>query len=310
MKAWFIVLFLLFLSLASYAQIVENELIIETNEAKLSGTLVIPEGKTKIPVVLIIAGSGPTDRNGNATKGLSTDAYKLLANDLAKNGIASLRYDKRGVGTSTNQKKYEDIVFNDFIDDALACLGVLKNNKNFKNIYVLGHSEGALVGLESSLKTKVSGYISVAGAGFPIDSVLKWQLAKQPIVYKPSVPMIDSLKAGLRVNAVPPLLKALFAPTVQNFLISWMQIDPRIAIAKLKTPCLILQGTNDIQVATFNAEALKNAQPKAKLVLLEGMNHVLKNAPTDFLSNVQTYNKPELPLHEKLVAVLVDFIKN
>ena len=307
-KLSLILLFVIVFS-KSFAQVSEQEISVNSKTATLSGSLVIPESTHKMPVVLIIAGSGPTDRNCNASAGLKTDAYKLLANDLAQKNIASLRYDKRVVGKSTFTNKPEEMVFGDFVDDADALVNYLQELKKFSKIVILGHSEGALTGLLVAQKHPKSLYVSLAGAGVPIDSVLKWQLAKQPIVYKPSLPIIDSLKNGYHVNTVPPLLKGLFAPTVQNFLMSWMKYDPRVELAKLKSPSLIIQGTHDIQVDIFNAESLKKASPKSELVLINGMNHILKDAPKDFLPNVQTYSKPELPLHPDLMLALVKFIR-
>lgn len=277
--------------------------------ASLSGSLVIPEKiNGKIPVVLIIAGSGPTDRNGNSSLGVSANSYYLLAEALGKAGIASLRYDKRGVGESKTTKAMVDIRFDDFVNDATALIAKLKADPRFSKIVVLGHSEGSLIGMIAAEKGKADGYISLAGAGDVISKILAVQLkSESPEAYKLSMARLDSLSKGIKVNAA--FNDTLFSPILQPYMISWLKYNPQTEIKKLKIPVLILQGTTDLQVSVGDAQKIEKAKPNATLILLNGMNHALKQAPMDRQQNAASYKNPNLPIDAKLVKTVVQFVE-
>ncbi len=274
------------------------------------GTLVVPEVKGKVPVVLIIAGSGPTDRDGNNPL-LKNDAYKQIADSLAAAGIASLRYDKRMIGQSSSVGTTEaELKIDHYIQDAITWVNLLKQDPRFSKVIVVGHSEGSLIGMVAAGRAKANGFISVAGAGKSADQILKQQLEKQaPQLSSQYLGVIDSLKGGHMVKSVNPMLSALFRESVQPYLISWFSIDPQKEMAQLSMPILIVQGTTDIQVTTEEAALLAKAQPKAQLKVISGMNHVLKNAPADLQENIRTYGNPELPLNSEFVQVLKEFMK-
>lgn len=283
----------------------------------LYGTLTRPADTTrKVPVVLWIAGSGPTDRNGNGPVGLSTNSYQQLADSLKNRGIAMLRYDKRFIGESLpkenlrESKRIQEVVLEDFIEDAAGLVRQLKADHRFSTVVVAGHSEGALIGMIAARQAGADGYVSIAGAGRPIDQVLARQLeAGYPAALAAAArPLLDSLRKGLPVKAVPAELSALFNPAVQPFLISWMQYNPQAEMQKLTLPVLLVQGTTDLQVHDSEAQLLKKARPAARLVVLAGMNHVLKAAPVDRPQNLATYTQPGLPLHPGLVPALAGFI--
>ncbi len=278
----------------------------------LKGTLLVPDGSKKMSVALIIAGSGPTDRNGNSP-GLKSDYLKMLAEGLAIKGIASLRYDKRGIGQSTVATRSEEsMVIEDFVNDAESWVTQLKANGRFSKIIILGHSEGSLLGMLAAQQQKVNGMVSLAGAGRPIDQVLKEQLTantNNPAdLLKNANDVIDTLKLGLHPKKVSPYLISLFRPSVQPFLISWMKYDPAKEIQKLTIPVMIVQGTTDIQVAMTDAEALHRARPEARYLAIEGMNHVFRDAPKERSENIKTYMQPDKPLSLTLVPALADFI--
>ena len=116
---------------------------LESKNGTLEGSLLLPESKTGIPVALIIAGSGPTDRDGN-NPAMKNNSLKLLANALSVNGIASLRYDKRGIGKSQKAGgKEEDLRFDHYISDAKGWLSLLRTDERFKEVIVIsdGHAE-------------------------------------------------------------------------------------------------------------------------------------------------------------------------
>ena len=153
-------------------------------------------------------------------------------------------------------------------------------------------------------------YISLAGAGRPISEVLKEQYENTaPIVRDSAHSIIDSLVKGVKVDTLSPWLYSIFRPQLQDYIISWMAINPAEEMAKFQHNALIIQGTTDIQVAVTDAEALHNANPKSELVIIEGMNHIFKKAPLDRSLNKQTYNQPELPLHPDLILSIVNFLK-
>ncbi len=280
--------------------------------APLKGSLLLPDGDARVPAVLILPGSGPTDRNGNGPGGLNTDAYKLVAVELAKQGIASLRIDKRGVAASTNAAtKEEDLRFDTYVNDAVAWVAFLKQQKRVGRIVILGHSEGALVGSIAAQRPGVDAFISLAGAGFRAGDILRRQLGSQlPADLKArAFAAIAELEAGRTVPNAPAELAALFRPSVQPYLISWFKYDPAAEFAKLKMPVLIVQGTTDIQVTVDDAKALAAAKPDAKLMLIDGMNHILRAAPLDRAANAATYSQPTLPLKPELMPALVAFVR-
>jgi len=279
--------------------------------SKLYGTMDLPpSAKGPVPIVLIIAGSGPTDRNCNSSQGLHTDAYRMLADSLAAHGIATLRYDKRGVGKSMDVNYSESRMrFDDGINDAVALLGKLKSDKRFSKVYVLGHSEGALVGLEAALQVPVAGYISLAGIAGAADKTIVRQLSEQsPELGKKAEQMFKELHKGKVIPNTEPMLESLFRESVQPYLLSWIKYDPAADIRKLKVPMLILQGTADIQVTVADAKALHAAAPASRLVIIDGMNHILKDAPADRNLNMGTYTNPNLPLNSALVEAICSFI--
>lgn len=282
---------------------------LKTPSGEIEGTLTFPDAKAPVPVALIIAGSGPTDRNGNNPM-MKNNSLKMLAEELAKKGIASLRYDKRGIAASQAAGMREaDLRFENYIKDAESWIKLLRENKNFNQIVVIGHSEGSLIGTIASQNEQVDKFVSIAGAGKPADQLIRDQLKAQPaFVLEQSTPILDTLVKGKEVKNVPQVLMALFRPDVQPYMISWFKYNPQTEIAKLTKPVLIVQGTTDIQVSTEDAQLLYKSIPSAQLKIIDGMNHILKNAEADRMKNVQTYSQPDLPIHDDLIETISSFI--
>lgn len=276
----------------------------------ISGSLLAPTSEDKPPLVIIIAGSGPTDRNGNQSF-LKNDSYKKLARGLSKEGIASFRYDKRILKAQELGIKESELSFNDFVTDAVSVLDHFREKDDYGKIILLGHSQGSLIGMLAA-EEKADAFISIAGAGKPIDSIIVEQIAIQmPGFEEGTRTSFKEMREKGSTSSYNPMLEAIFRPSVQPFLLSWMIYDPVAEIAKLDIPVLILNGTNDFQVTEKEAELLKAANPGAKLVLLEGMNHVLtKIESDDTLTNSKSYNEPALPLHPELVPTISAFIKD
>jgi len=281
----------------------EEAVSVKVNGGTLKGTLLSPANKTDLtPVALIVAGSGPTDRDGNSPF-TQNNAYRLLAEALAAKGIASLRYDKRMVAASNDFTTGEaDLSFDDYVKDVTGMAQFLQQSKGYRHIYIVGHSEGSLLGILAAQSLHIDGLVSIAGAGENIADVLQRQL-NNPEADK----MIGQLRKGHKVNDVPASLQSVFRPSVQPFIISWMKYDPAREIAKVKVPVLILQGTTDLQVTTRDAENLKKGAPAATLRIIPGMNHILKDAPEEKTANMATYMQPELPLDPSLAENIVSF---
>lgn len=282
--------------------------------ATLAATLQLPERVSgKVPVVLILPGSGPTDRDGNSAAG-PAGTYRKLAAELQARGIASLRVDKRGIGSSKSQDPREEaMTFEQNVDDARAWLEWLAKQPQLGKIALVGHSEGGLVALATTQqKTSASALVLLATPGETLGETIRRQLAQNkanpPALVQEANNILSRLERGEKVAQVSPLLMPLFRPSVQPYLISELRLDPRQLIAKAQLPTLILQGDHDLQVRPDDAKALAKAQPRAQLSLVSGMNHVLVPAPLDLPSNIATYADANLPLDKSLVGELTKFL--
>jgi pimeloyl-ACP methyl ester carboxylesterase len=290
------------------------EITLTTPTGDLHGTLLVPQTTAPPNVVLIIAGSGPTDRDGNSVGAAGrNDALKMLAEALLARGIASVRYDKRGVAASAPAAPSEsDLRFDTYVEDAAAWLHMLVADPRFSEVAVAGHSEGALIGTLAAQQVAIDRVISIAGAGRPAGEVLLEQLERQLTgsLLDASRAIIASLNAGNIYPNPPSALSSLFRPSVQPYLISWFRYDPAAELAKLTVPVLIVQGTTDIQVAVIDAQRLAAAKPAAPLVIINGMNHVLKDVPDDLEAQARSYTDPTLPIDATLPNVIGTFIEH
>ena len=289
-----------------------EELTIPVTGGQLQVALQMPTGETSspVPVAIIIAGSGATTKDGNTVLG-DNNSLKMLAEDLAAQGIATIRYDKRGVGDNAALVvKEEDLLFTDYAKDAESIVKAINDDARFSSVHFIGHSEGSLVGLVAATSTKVDSIVSIAGLGRPMEEVLIEQLTAQlpEDLLKKSKDILASLKKGGLVTDVPESLYPLFRPSVQPYMISWLQYDPANVLKSLDVPTLIVQGKNDLQVKVTDAERLSTAKSTAEIVYFDKMNHVLKDAPTDQASNLATYVEPTRPLTEGLVNSIAQFI--
>ena len=293
------------------ATVLQRPITLDTGTGELFGSLLLPKSDDPVPVVLIISGSGPTDRDGNNVDGGRNDSLKRLAWVLAKHNIASVRYDKRGVAASLAATPDErNLTVEAYVADAQAWGQKLKTDPRFGKLIVLGHSEGALIASLAAPGIDADAVISVSGSARPVDQVIREQLGNRlpPPLMLRSNELLDSLKAGKPDDNVPPPLQAIFRPSVQPYLISLFRQDPAAAFAKLKMPALIIQGSNDIQVGVNDARLLKAAKPDAELALIEGMNHVMRIVPNDVKRQLASYRDPQLPLAAELGTRILGFI--
>jgi uncharacterized protein len=291
---------------------------LRTATGDILGSVVVPAGAGRHPVVLIIAGSGPTDRDGNSPialgpgKTLHTDAYKLLAEALAAQGIASVRYDKRGIAASARAMagmKESDYRFDMGVDDAAGWLRMLRADARFSRIVVAGHSEGSLIGMIAAQRAPADGFVSLEGAGRPAADVIRAQLVAGGAPPEMFEAALDSLVAGRTIENTSPALASLFRPSAQPYMISWFRYDPAAELKKLSYPTLIIQGTHDVQVSAADASKLA-AAPGAKLLTIDGMTHVLKIGPADAAAQVAgVYSDPSVPVAPELVAAIVAYVR-
>lgn len=285
---------------------------LETRTGTIRGTLALPDLAHAPPVVLIIAGSGPTDRNGNAPVATGiNDHLKLLAAALSKAGIASVRYDKRGVGQSAAALRTEsELRFEDYVRDAEAWISKLSSDSRFASVGIVGHSEGALIGTLAAQTRRVSTLVSIAGPSQRVSDGLRRQLGGllPPELIARSEAILSSLERGATVAEVPSELMTLYRPSVQPYLISWIKYAPTIEIAKVKAPCLVVQGDTDIQVQVSDAKALGAAQPNCEVRIVHGMNHVLKLVPANEAKQIASYGDPALPIASELIRMLTEFM--
>ena len=291
----------------------DTAIALTTATGTLHGSLRLPAAApARMPVVLLIAGSGPTDRDGNSA-GLPgpNHSLKLLAQGLAQGGWASVRFDKRGLAASAAAGPREDeLRFDSCVQDAAAWLRLLRADGRFGRIAVIGHSEGSLIGMLAVREVGADALVSLAGPAAGASTVLRTQLAGRlpPVLALRSEAVLAALERGEAVADPPPELAALYRPSVQPYLISWFRHVPTKVLATLTLPVLVLQGSTDIQVGVIDAQALQAARAGVELTVIEGMNHVLKTVSTDTASQMASYSNPALPLADALVPRLLRFL--
>ena len=269
-----------------------------------------PTGNDKELVVLLIAGSGPTDMDGNTVliQGRN-DSLRLLAQDLAKAGVSTFRYDKRSAGKSVQTfDPSTEIDFDTFVRDCVKVIEYLKS-QGYKNVVLAGHSKGSLVGMLASQQTPVAGFISLAGTGLPIDVTLEKQLLAQLPADSLEIRVIESLREGVIDTSIPE--DQMFSLAQQAFLLSWMPYEPGAIIAEMEMPVLVIQGDEDIQVDMDDFHPLQTHVNAESSRIIEGMNHVLKDIRSTGDSNpLASYSDPSYPLHSDLVPAILEYLQN
>ena len=271
----------------------------------IEGTLLTPLGSETTPLVIFIAGSGPTDRDGNQSF-MKNDMLKKIAVSLSNSGIATFRYDKRIVKQIRTRTIDKNISFDDFVTDAKSTIDFFKSK--YETIIVAGHSQGSLVGL-LALEQGASAFISLAGAGKPIDRILEEQISKTaPMLLEDSKRVLATLKAGKTTKDYPMPLASIFNLEIQPFMANWMQYNPVELMKKQEIPTLIISGDKDLQVSIEEAQLLFEAAQNGTLLIVENMNHVLVKIEGDDLENMKSYNTTTLQIPEEVSRSMLDFI--
>jgi uncharacterized protein len=288
---------------------IEQRVQLKTTTGTLQGTLDLPNNTSPWPVVVIIAGSGPTDRDGNQAL-MKNNSLKLLGQALAAKGIAALRYDKRGIAESASAApREEDLRFETYVADVVQWVAWLRQDSRFRRVGLIGHSEGSLIGMLAAKQVKVDTFVSLAGSGRAAPALIREQVNTKlgPSLKARSNQILDELVAGRTVTDIPKDLAALYPPSVQPYLISWFKYDPVREIAALETPVLIVQGTTDRQISVDDSKRLAAAKKDAKLRLIDRMNHVLKHATTP-AEQEAAYVDPSLPIQAQAVEEITGFL--
>ena len=310
-RVWGFCAALFFTVVAISAVAEERAVALKTDTGTLHGTLLMPEVRGPVTAALIIAGSGPTDRNGNQPS-LSNNSLKLLAEDLSREGVASLRFDKRGIAESRIAGLEEDrLGLETYVKDAEQWLKHLASTPRVSSVVIIGHSEGALIGTLVPRIRKSAGLVIIAGAGVRAAELLRVQLQNSELprqLVKTANQIIDSLLAGRRVEDVDPRLMSILRPSVHYYLSSWFKYDPVAELSVIRVPVLVVQGTHDLQIDVTHPLKLKRAGPHVTVAWVADMNHVLKAAPRERMANFATYAQPQLPLAEGLIDTIVSFI--
>ena len=285
-----------------------SDLTLTAEPGVLAGTMI--DAGPGVPAAVIIAGSGPTDRDGNSPLGVQASYLRQLAEGLAAEGITTVRYDKRGIAGSASAAIAEaDLRFDHLVADAREWADQLREETGQSCVWLIGHSEGALIAQSAAVGDEgVCGLVLISGAGRPAAVVLREQLAQvpEPLQGQALVAVAD-LEAG-RTTDCPAMLASVCRASVQPYLMSWLPIDPAALAAVETLPTLVIQGLTDLQTSETDARTLAAANETIDLVLLEGVNHVLKDAPMERMANLAAYADPDLPLNERIVPTVAGFI--
>lgn len=295
-------------------EVISEKTDLKNGKISIPGTLSYPKLDKKLPLAIFVHGSGNVDRNGNQGAVIKANYIAQLADNLNKKGLAFYRYDKR-TSNPSNISLLKNITIHDFVSDVTIAIKNFKDDKRFKSIHLIGHSQGSLVAMLAA-DSNIKSYISLAGPSESIDKTLVTQITNQnPQIGEIAKQHINELKKTDTILSVNPFLVQLFAPQNQKFLKDWMLLTPTDEIKKIKKPILIIQGEKDLQVTGTDANNLISAcaineaglDAPAELVLIEQMNHVLKTVKNQN-ENQQSYTSPDYPISTILVETIANFI--
>lgn len=299
------IIFLVFGVVASYAQIKSEEILLKNNEVELPGTLTYTQKKS--PLLIWVHGSGNVDRNGNQQPIINANYIKQFRDSINKYGIAFFSYDKRTANKKNMPHLLKGVDFIDYVKDVEIVISHFKKDNRFSELILAGHSQGSLVAMLAS--KNIDKYISIAGPSKNADTAIINQIhEKAPFLDSITKAHFKELKETGAVKEVNPMLQSVFAKQNQSFLKSWIQYNPSEEIKKLSIPILLINGTKDLQVKVEEAKVLQHAHKNSELVIIQNMNHVLKEV-NSMLENQSSYMKADFPLSKKLVQTIVEFVK-
>lgn len=270
------------------------------------GELCFSEHAKENILVIFVPNSGPVDRDGNQLY-QQHNLIKKLAEELAEEGFSNFRYDKI-ISPRRGSASRETVLFDDYINDLYRIIAHFKKQNSLQKIILIGYGEGSLVSLVVA-KDNVDAFISLAGYGQSIDQSVLKQLERQvPVLKEQAAKNFDLLRKNKSPKEYHPALEVFFGKDTYRFIQSWMKHQPTEYIAQLEMPILLLHGKRDLQIDFSESELLAEAQPKAKLVLMDDVNHVMRYANDDDMENAKTYNQRSLPLAYEVVEEILDFL--
>jgi dienelactone hydrolase len=266
---------------------------------KLAGTLLIPDHQTgeKLPGAIIVHGSGPSDRNGNAA-GVTTDFYKQIAHALAQEGIGSLRYDKRSIGASAGPREGESLVefvkWENFLGDAVAALAFLQDQPEIdpNRTAMIGHSEGGMLNLQAAGEGKgfrrpPAALVLAGTPGRQGEVVLRQQIARNPfnalLLSKENDRIMAAiLETGRIPDDVPPLLAHVYPPHLGKYWQSVLKFEGAAWASRVPCPVLVIAGEKDLNhVVALETAALSDALKTRRtddheVYIVPSASHMLK----------------------------------
>lgn len=291
--------------LTVFSQVKNEDILLKNNKIELSGTL--SSTKEKTPLIIWVHGSGNIDRNGNQQPMIKANYIQQFRNEIVKNNIAFFSFDKR-TSVKKNLPLLKNMVFNDLAEDVKIIVNHFKKDNRFSEIILIGHSQGSLTAMLAM--QKADKFISLAGASETLDKVLVAQIGtKAPFLTSVVEQHCKELKETGSIKNVNPMLLTVFAPQNHTFLASWIQYNPSKEIQKINKPTLIINGNKDLQVPKENAETLHKASKQSELVIIENMNHVLKQIEKD-KDNMQSYFNADFPISKELINAIVKFVND
>lgn len=299
-------MYLLLIFLNSFLAFAHEEIKIPIDKSFIFGTL---ENGINEHLIIQIAGSGPTDRNGNSKilQG-ENNSLKYLAEELTLKGFSTFRFDKRMIGDSDGFPSEDSTIFYDFVTDVNKIVSFFRENYKFEKISIIGHSEGSLIGAIATSESNVNKFVSLCGMVEPLDTTLIKQLTPKAPAMMPKIEKyLDDLNAGRMIDSVHPLLLSIFRPSVQPYLIDILKYNPDEVYTKIVNKTLFIGGGYDIQVKGEDIVTFAKSI-NGKYLIFEEMNHVLKKTPKDYMNQIESYSNPDLPLYDGLINEIVKFL--
>ncbi|HWR12081.1 MAG TPA: alpha/beta hydrolase [Rectinemataceae bacterium] len=301
---------------SSAAEAGEKSLSIVTEDGSIPGTLLVPDSNQQSPLVLLLAGAGTTDRNGNNynVPGKS-DCLAMLAKSLAAKGVATYRYDKRGSGEAYMLESWGATTsLNKHISDALQALRLLCGMDGFSRIVVSGMNEGAWTGAAAiNLLAKeglfVDGLLVLDSSGRePLDDLRASLDELDEATRAEAEAIVEAILAGKPFPPPSGGLADFFASSRVEWLGSWLKFSPAAEMARVKAPIIFVYGSADLQVPRAAFEKLLAARPEAAARVIPSMNYALKRVKTEE-ENYDSFTNPDYPLSEALVDLAAAFAK-
>jgi uncharacterized protein len=297
--------------------VTETTIAIPSGGFTLQGTLTT-SGATPAPAALLVSGSGPIDRDSNA-KRMSIDVMRQIAEHLGQNGIASLRYDKRGVGESDGE--YLSTGFHDNVDDARAALASLRSRPEVDGdrVVVIGHSEGALIAGVLASDPRLAGAVLLAGSAVNGKRVLRWQAEQiAPTLPTPVKWLMKLLRQDVVATQAKRLerLEAATDDVVRIQLVKmnakwfreFMAFEPTDALRQAVVPILAITGSKDIQVDPDDVDRMRQvvSSPFDGHVV-DDVTHLLRSETGD--ATVRTYKRQaRRPIDQRVTRLLTDWV--